>query len=53
MAKRAIQASVEIKKFLGTFSNKDGDCNDNANMPVVSELRLEKTPCIPFEFASI
>ena len=38
--------------MLRTFSNYDGECNGNANVLVVSELRLEKTPCFPYEFAS-
>ena len=42
-----------LDKVIGTFSKLDGDCNDNANVPFVSELRLEKTPCFPFEFASL
>ena len=28
---------------IGTFSNQDGHCNDNANVPFVTELGLKKT----------
>ena len=36
-----------------TFSNLDGDCNGNTNVPIVAKLRREMTPFIPFEFASL